>query len=175
LQWPRAISTWKTLIQDDNKTVAVLVITTLLKTGSESSIDKLVPQIHPLLEPINYDFKAELCGGFGELAFKFPQHHATIIRFLATSLRDQGGHVFKSAVVDTLVKPINALPDAKELGLLHLCEFIEDCKFALLCTRILHFLGDECPSMPRPSQYIRYIHNRVVLESACVRAAAVLR
>lgn len=39
--------------------------------------------------------------------------------------------------------------------------------------RILHLLGVEGPKTPHPTKYIRYIYNRVVLENAIVRAAAV--
>jgi len=37
----------------------------------------------------------------------------------------------------------------------------------------LHLLGVEGPNTPKPTKYIRYIYNRVVLENAIVRAAAV--
>jgi coatomer protein complex subunit gamma len=59
------------------------------------------------------------------------------------------------------------------LALSHLCEFIEDCEFSKLSARVLHFLGTEGPQMPNPTMYIRHIYNRVVLENAMVRAAAV--
>lgn len=39
--------------------------------------------------------------------------------------------------------------------------------------QILHFLGIEGPNTSDPSKYIRYIYNRVHLENATVRAAAV--
>lgn len=55
----------------------------------------------------------------------------------------------------------------------HLCEFIEDCEFTKLAVRILHLLGLEGPKTSHPTKYIRYIYNRVVLENAIVRAAAV--
>ena len=58
-------------------------------------------------------------------------------------------------------------------ALAHLCEFIEDCEFTKLAVRILHLLGVEGPKTPHPTKYIRYIYNRVVLENAVVRAAAV--
>jgi coatomer protein complex subunit gamma len=58
-------------------------------------------------------------------------------------------------------------------ALAQLCEFIEDCEFTKLSVRILHLLGVEGPKAPQPSKYIRYIYNRVVLENAIVRAAAV--
>ena len=37
----------------------------------------------------------------------------------------------------------------------------------------MHLLGVEGPKTPHPTKYIRYIYNRVVLENALVRAAAV--
>jgi coatomer protein complex subunit gamma len=58
-------------------------------------------------------------------------------------------------------------------ALAHLCEFIEDCEFTKLSVRILHLLGVEGPKAPQPTKYVRYIYNRVVLENAIVRAAAV--
>lgn len=59
------------------------------------------------------------------------------------------------------------------IALAHLCEFIEDCEFTKLSVRILHLLGMEGPTTSHPTKYIRYIYNRVVLENAIVRAAAV--
>jgi coatomer protein complex subunit gamma len=58
-------------------------------------------------------------------------------------------------------------------ALMQLCEFIEDCEYSNLAVRILHLLGSEGPKTPKPAKYIRYIYNRVVLENAIVRAAAV--
>ncbi|XP_047979348.1 coatomer subunit gamma [Salvia hispanica] len=77
------------------------------------------------------------------------------------------------AIVDSIVILIRDIPDAKEGGLLHLCEFIEDCEFTYLSTQILHFIGNEGPKTSDPSKYIRYIYNRVILENATVRASAV--
>lgn len=66
-----------------------------------------------------------------------------------------------------------AAPSSFFIALAHLCEFIEDCEFTKLAVRILHLLGVEGPKTPQPTKYIRYIYNRVVLENALVRAAAV--
>lgn len=54
-----------------------------------------------------------------------------------------------------------------------MCEFIEDCEFTKLSVRILHLLGIEGPKTRNPTKFIRYIYNRVILENAVVRAAAV--
>lgn len=82
----------------------------------------------------------------------------------------QGGFDYKRAIVDCIISIIEENPESKETGLAHLCEFIEDCEHTVLATKILHLLGKEGPRTPQPSKYIRFIFNRVVLESEAVRA-----
>ena len=54
-----------------------------------------------------------------------------------------------------------------------LSEHIEDCEHAHIQCKILDFLAREGPSAKNPSSYIRFIYNRVNLEKAVIRAAAV--
>lgn len=68
---------------------------------------------------------------------------------------------------------LHNINDFISTGLSHLCEFIEDCEHTTLAVRILNLLGKEGPKTKVPSKYIRYIYNRVILELAPVRAAAV--
>lgn len=96
-----------------------------------------------------------------------------MLAFLSGILRDEGGYDFKRSVVESMFDLIKFVPDSKEDALAHLCEFIEDCEFTKLAVRILHLLGVEGPRTTHPTKYIRYIYNRVVLENAIVRAAAV--
>lgn len=62
--------------------------------------------------------------------------------FLSNILREEGGFEYKRAIVDSIVTIIRDIPDAKEGGLLHLCEFIEDCEFTYLSTQVDYFLHD---------------------------------
>ena len=39
-----------------------------------------------------------------------------------------GGFEYKKTIVDTIISVIEDNPEAKEAGLAHLCEFIEDCE-----------------------------------------------
>lgn len=50
---------------------------------------------------------------------------------------------------------------------------LQDCEFTYLSTQILHVLGEEGPKTKDPARYIRFIYNRIILENATVRAAAV--
>ena len=44
---------------------------------------------------------------------------------IAQVLREDGGFDYKKAIVESILILIREIPDAKESGLAHLCEFIE--------------------------------------------------
>eukprot|EP00252_Welwitschia_mirabilis_P027997 TRINITY_DN98_c0_g1_i2.p1 TRINITY_DN98_c0_g1~~TRINITY_DN98_c0_g1_i2.p1 ORF type:complete len:566 (+),score=123.93 TRINITY_DN98_c0_g1_i2:133-1830(+) len=163
----------ESLISDQNRSIATLAITTLLKTGNESSVDRLMKQITSFMSDIADEFKIVVVEAIMSLCLKFPQKHRSLMNFLSSILREEGGFEYKKAIVDSIVILIRDIPEAKESGLSHLCEFIEDCEFTYLSSEILHFLGEEGPKTTDPSKYIRYIYNRVILENATVRASAV--
>jgi coatomer protein complex subunit gamma len=125
------------------------------------------------LSEISDEFKVIIVEAIRSLCLKFPAKHASMLSFLSGVLRDEGGYEFKRAVVEAMFDMIKFIQESKEQALSHLCEFIEDCEFTKLSVRILHLLGVEGPKSPQPAKYIRFIYNRVVLENATVRAAAV--
>ncbi|KAG5940029.1 hypothetical protein E4U53_007690 [Claviceps sorghi] len=161
------------LISNSNRSIATFAITTLLKTGNEASVDRLMKQISGFMSEITDEFKITIVEAIRTLCLKFPSKQAGMLTFLSGILRDEGGFEFKRAVVESMFDLIKFVPDSKDEALAHLCEFIEDCEFTKLAVRILHLIGLEGPKTAQPTKYIRYIYNRVVLENAIVRAAAV--
>lgn len=161
------------LISNTNRSIATFAITTLLKTGNEASVDRLMKQISSFMSDITDEFKVTVVEAIRTLCLKFPGKQAGMLAFLSGILRDEGGFDFKRSVVEAIFDLIKFVPESKEEALAHLCEFIEDCEFTKLAVRILHLLGLEGPKTAQPTKYIRYIYNRVVLENAIVRAAAV--
>jgi coatomer protein complex subunit gamma len=162
----------ESLITNSNRSIATFAITTLLKTGNESSVDRLMKQITGFMAEITDEFKVTIVEAVRTLALKFTAKQSGFLAFLSGILRDEGGYDFKRSVVEAIMDLIRFVPEAKEDALATLCEFIEDCEFTKLAVRILFVLGREGPSTPHPTKYIRYIYNRVVLENAIVRAAA---
>lgn len=130
-------------------------------------------QISSFMSEISDEFKIVVVQAIQSLCQKYPRKHTVMMNFLSSMLRDEGGFDYKKAIVDSIISIIEENSEAKEAGLAHLCEFIEDCEHTVLATRILHLLGREGPRTPTPSKYIRFIYNRVILENAAVRAAAV--
>jgi coatomer protein complex subunit gamma len=161
------------LIGDSNRSIATMAITTLLKTGSENSIDRLLKQISTFLTEIADEFKITVVRSLQKLCLTYPAKHRVLVGFLSNFLREEGGFDFKKSIVNSIISLIHTVPETTESSLLHLCEFIEDCEFTMLSTQILHLLGELGPTTTAPARYIRFIYNRVILENSAVRAAAV--
>ena len=129
------------LISDNNRSIATLAITTLLKTGAESSIDRLMKQIATFVNEISDEFKIVVVNAIKSLCLKFPQKNSLLLNFLSSMLREEGGLVYKTCIIDTIIAIIDENADVKESALAHLCEFIEDCEHINLAVRVIHFLG----------------------------------
>lgn len=65
------------LITDSNRSIATLAITTLLKTGSEASVDRLMKQISNFMSDISDEFKVVVVDAIRTLCLKFPQKRNT--------------------------------------------------------------------------------------------------
>ncbi|KAI9363191.1 adaptin N terminal region-domain-containing protein [Pilaira anomala] len=161
------------LVSDQNRSIATFAITTLLKTGNEASVDRLMKQISSFMGEISDEFKVIVVEAIRSLCMKFPNKQAVMLTFLSSVLRDEGGYEFKKAVVEAIFDMVRHIPESKDAALSYLCEFIEDCEFTKLSVRVLHMLGSEGPKTPTPTKYIRYIYNRVILENSIIRGAAV--
>lgn len=111
-------------------------------------------QIATFVSEISDEFKVVVVQAIRALALKFPRKHSVLMNFLSAMLRDEGGLEYKASIADTIITIIEDNPEAKETGLAHLCEFIEDCEHVSLAVRILHLLGKEGPKTKQPSRYI---------------------
>lgn len=104
------------LINDDNRSVATFAITTLLKTGNEASVDRLMKQISAFMSEISDDFKVIVVNAIRALCLKFPAKQSVMLNFLSGILRDEGGYDFKRAVVEAIFDMIKFIGDSKEAG-----------------------------------------------------------
>ena len=94
-----------------------------------------------------------------------------MLKFLADCLKDDPNVAFREAVVDTVM--MICQNSHREQALLILSEHIEDCMQSSIYIKIINFLALEGPKAKNHGSYIRYIYNRVNLEKAVIRAAAV--
>lgn len=82
-------------------------------------------QIGTFMTDIADEFKIVVVEAIRSLCLKFPQKYRALMNFLSGVLREDGGFEYKKAIVDSILILIREIPDAKESGLAHLCEFIE--------------------------------------------------
>lgn len=72
----------ESLISDQNRSIATLAITTLLKTGNESSVDRLMKQITNFMSDIADEFKIVVVEAIRSLCLKFPlKYRALWVRY----------------------------------------------------------------------------------------------
>lgn len=163
----------ESLLTDSNRTVATLAVTTLLKTGTENSIDRLIKQMSSFVSEISDEFKSIVVDAVKTLCLKFPAKHSILIEFLGSILREEGGYDYKKKTVESICEILNSIPESREVGLIQLCEFIEDCEYPKLTAKIIYLIGNIGPSSKNASELIRYIYNRLILESTMVRVSCV--
>ncbi len=106
----------ETLIAISNRSIATFAITTLLKTGNEGSVDRLMKQISSFMADITDEFKITIVEAIRTLCLKFPSKQAGMLTFLSGILRDEGGYEFKRAVVESIFDLIKFVPGSKEDG-----------------------------------------------------------
>lgn len=105
------------LISDTNRSIATYAITTLLKTGNEASVDRLMKEITGFIGRITDEFKVTIVEAIRSLSLKFSSKQGVMLRFLAGVLRDEGGFDFKKAVVEAMFDMIKYIPDCREEGI----------------------------------------------------------
>ena len=169
------------LIQSNNvnKSVSTMAITTLLKTGTEASIDGLLGKIADHISgSVSDEFKVMVVKAVRALCLKFPSRHRPIIDFLGKSLRDEGGREYKEQVLDALIELAEAIPACHDPVLGHFCEFIEDSPdYPDLTAEAVYFLGEQAgnPSTTHSTMnlIVRCLYNRLILDGTIVRMSVV--
>lgn len=133
-------------------------------------MQKLLKQISAYLPDLGIEFKIETIQSMSQLYIRIPQKAPILLKFLGDCLKDDPNMSFRESVVDAIME---ICPSQREHALSILSEHIEDCEHAHIQCKILEFLAREGPLARNPSSYIRFIYNRVNLEKAVIRAAAV--
>lgn len=120
------------LITDQNRSVATFAITTLLKTGNEASVDRLMKQISGFMNEISDEFKVIVIDAIRSLCLKFPTKQAIMLTFMNGVLRDEGGYEFKKTVVESIFDMIKFIPESKDAGTISACHHAYHLKLIVI-------------------------------------------
>lgn len=113
------------MISDSNRSIATLAITTLLKTGREDSVERLLKQIESFMTEIGTSMKVVVIKAIRQLCLRYPRKSGVLLQFMHNCLRDEGEFAYKQALVNTILDLMDKLDGMKTAGLNALGEFIE--------------------------------------------------
>ena len=77
------------LLSDSNRNTATLALTTLLKTGHESNVERLVKQITSFMSDISDVFKIEVVRAVKALCLQYPSKYKTLMGSLLSMSTSQ--------------------------------------------------------------------------------------
>jgi coatomer protein complex subunit gamma len=169
-------------IIDDNsnnasiKALALSIFLKISKSLSDSRLEKMFKTFAEQYTTFKEEFKREIisisrtiCKDSHDNAGKMKLY----FNFFASLLRLEANFLTKLEIVDAIIWFIDNVESLKKVAIFCLAEYIEDCQFDNLKTKILNILGKEGPSVQSTSQLVRYIYNRIILENSVVRASAI--
>ncbi len=166
-------------IIDDNsnnasiKAIALSIFLKISKGLSDYRLEKMFKTFCEQYSSFKEEFKKDIVMISREISRENTSKNKLYFNFFSNLLRLEASFATKLEILESIICFIYNDPELKRSGVLCLAEYIEDCQFDNLKTKILHVLGKEGPTANSPSQLVRYIYNRIILENAAVRAAAI--
>jgi len=167
------ISEIEGLLKENNRSLSAFAISILLKISKEDSVEQLLNQVEEFIGESSEEFKVDILSSVKSLVKKHPRKYRALVNFLSHCLKNEGQYEFKSAAVTCLENVIQEIPDAREIGLFTLAEFIEDCQYPSIHIQVMNLLAKEAQNIPNPAKIARLINNRTLLEGPEIRAAAI--
>jgi len=93
------VSEIQDLVHDNNRSIATIAISLLLKICKEDSIQKLLDQILDYLQDISDEFKEDIMKSIKNLIKRAKKHYKAIINFLLKCLEQEGSMDFKKSII----------------------------------------------------------------------------
>lgn len=160
------------LVSNENRTISMMAITTLLKTGNEQTIDRLIGIIPNIIDEMNDSFKILVISALESLSLKFKSKEETFLSFMKSSLQSKGSVKFKRHIMSVMERiSFQDLSFAEKI-LDILSNYIEDSPDPLLTMDIIGFMGLYVGKSTNYKKYIVHIFNRLILENAQVKCSS---
>lgn len=151
------------LAQSTSKSVSMLAILTLLKTGTDETVKQLAAKLEPLMQTMSESYKMMAIDTMEKLS---KGSKPEFISFLKNALLDRGEIGFKRFILRKLEALLRCKEHQRDITKF-LCTYIEDPEFYQLSMDILGMLG--CLENPRD---LMHVYNRLILDNPHVRSCA---
>lgn len=164
------------LIHSPNKSISMLAILTLLKTGNEESVRKLALKLEPYLSSMTKQYKVMAIETMEKLSNK---KYDEYVQFLQRCLLDRKGLIednlhFKRFLIKKIGGVLDKLQNDKRNEELYtntvefLATYLEDPEYYQLAMEILGILGKHLFSQTG----LMHVYNRLILDNQHVRNCA---
>lgn len=119
------------------------------------------------------EFKKEIIIISRSISRQDPTKMKLYFNFFSSLIKLETEFSTKDELVDSIIWLIHNDKDLKKQAIFCLADYIEDCEFDNIKTKVLSILGQEGGSIKSSSQMIRTIYNRIILENPVVRCSAI--
>lgn len=153
------------LVQHTSKTISMLAILTLLKTGTDETAKQLSAKLEPLMSTMSESYKIMAVDTIEKLTKRSKTEY---ISFLEMSLFDRGSSIdFKRFILKKL-ESLLSFEEARKPIIKFLCRYIEDPEYYQVSMDILGIFGQHIHN----SKDLIHVYNRIILDNGHVRNCA---
>jgi coatomer subunit gamma len=165
------------LLQDSSKSLSMFAISTLLKTGTESTIDRLIKYLPEFMSEMDDNYKKIGLNALLILTTKNKSRADVFIDFVRNCFLDKGNLGFKLYIVDLLKNIIENKSNLCDGSLLDrildiYINYLEDSEYYEVSSEILGILSRQICKSKNFKKYVLHIYNRLILEDSKLKTSA---
>lgn len=164
------------LLQENSKTLTMFAISTLLKTGTEETIDRLMKYLPEFMNEMDDTYKILGLNALLTLTLKNASKIDVFIEFIKGCILTKGTLKFKMHIVKILNdfitdNKIDEILFEKILNIFII--YLEDSEYFEISAEILGILGKQIYKSKNYKKYVMHVYNRLILEDQKIKIPAV--
>lgn len=160
------------LVGHSNRTISMMAITTLLKTGTEDTIERLVALIPGIINDMSDSFKIIVLSALESLSMQYKSKETVFFEFIKNALNEKGTLTFKRHIVKVMERISDLNPSLNEKIISILSSYIEDSQNYLLTMDILALFSKLLVNVENYKKYLTHILNRLIIDNNHVKCSA---
>jgi len=165
------------MLQSESKSVSMMALLTLLRTGDENTVKRMTKRLVPLLKTMAAKHKMVAIDTLDALYYKEAKNRVNndvkevYVDFLLKALYEKEDLMFKRSLLKRIKKLLEFERESTqgERIMKEMCRYIEDPEYYQLSIEILGIVGSYLTNRSQLS----HIYNRLILDNDHVRKAAV--
>lgn len=154
------------LVHTNSRTVSMLAVLTLLKTGTDETARQLSSKLEPLMSTMSEPYKIMAIETIEKLTRNTKSEY---LAFLKASLFDKGSIEFKRFILKKIEPLLADSDEHQKEAMRFLCSYIEDPEYYQISMDILGLVSQYLSS---PKELVR-VYNRLILDNSHVRNSAI--